>query len=40
MSPGTIRMRKKMSTATPRSVGIISNRRLMMYLVTVACPLF
>src|SRR5262252_2305489 len=40
MSPGTIRIRKKMSTATPKSVGIISKRRLMMYLVTVARPLF
>src|SRR5215831_1562198 len=34
MSPGTMRIRKKMSTATPRSVGIIRSSRLTMYLVT------
>ena len=33
MSPGTTRIRKKMSTATPISVGIISRIRLTMYLV-------
>src|SRR5262249_48458094 len=39
MSPGTIRIRKKMSTATPRSVGIISTSRLTMYLLTPVRPL-
>src|SRR5262245_65853205 len=39
MSPGTMRMRKKISTATPKSVGIIKSRRLMMYLVTPSRPL-
>src|SRR5215467_14485117 len=39
MSPGTIRIRKKMRTATPSKVGIISSRRLMMYRVTRARPL-
>src|SRR5215470_293919 len=39
MSPGTIRIRKKISTATPRSVGIISKSRLTMYLVTPGRPL-
>src|SRR5215470_8013088 len=34
MSPGTMRIRKKMSTATPSSVGIIKRSRLTMYLVT------
>src|SRR5262245_54050458 len=36
MSPGTTRIRKKMRTATPRSVGIIRRSRLTMYLVTLA----
>src|SRR5262245_33064885 len=31
MSPGTMRIRKKMSTATPRSVGIIRSTRFRMY---------
>jgi hypothetical protein len=31
MSPGTMRMRTKMSTATPRSVGNISRKRLAKY---------
>src|SRR6266850_4259130 len=31
MSPGTTRIRKKISTATPRSVGIIKSSRLTMY---------
>src|SRR5262245_17598066 len=39
MSPGTMRIRKKMSTATPRSVGIIKSSRLAMYLVTRPRPL-
>src|SRR5215510_2545313 len=39
MSPGTIRIRKKMRTATPNSVGIISSSRLTMYLVTPPRPL-
>src|SRR5262249_7120107 len=39
MSPGTIRIKKKMSTATPRSVGIISTSRLTMYLITPVRPL-
>ena len=30
-SPGTTRIRKKMSAATPTSVGIISRKRLAMY---------
>src|SRR5512138_3464198 len=34
MSPGTTRIRKKMRTATPRSVGIIRRSRLTMYLIT------
>src|SRR5262245_25676374 len=38
MSPGTIRIRKKMRIATPRSVGIISRSRLTMYLITRARP--
>src|SRR5262245_21039381 len=38
MSPGTTRIRKKMRTATPSSVGIISRSRLTMYLVTPAGP--
>ena len=33
-SPGTTRIRKKMSTATPSSVGIIRTSRLTMYLPT------
>src|SRR2546422_9861121 len=36
MSPGTIRIRKKMITATPSSVGIIRSTRLTMYLPTAA----
>src|SRR5213593_891374 len=39
MSPGTTRIRKKMITATPNSVGIIRSKRLMMYLVTARRPL-
>src|SRR3989442_9012561 len=35
-SPGTIRIRKKMITATPSSVGIIRSTRLTMYLPTAA----
>src|SRR6059036_601799 len=39
MSPGTIRIRKKMITATPNRVGIIRSSRLTMYLVTPPRPL-
>src|SRR5262245_10328400 len=39
MSPGTTRIRKKIRTATPRSVGIISRSRLTMYLITPVPPL-
>src|SRR2546422_1979032 len=38
MSPGTTRIRKKMRTATPRSVGIIRRIRLTMYLIPPARP--
>src|SRR6266849_1900933 len=40
MSPGTTRIRKKMITATPSSVGIIRSKRLTMYLVTRTRALF
>src|SRR2546422_2631252 len=38
MSPGTTRIRKKMSTATPSSVGIIRRSRLTMYLPMRSVP--
>src|SRR5437867_5697898 len=39
MSPGTTRIRKKMITATRNRVGIITSKRLIMYLVTERRPL-
>src|SRR5947209_6637546 len=38
MSPGTTRIRKKMSTATPSSVGIIRRSRFTMYLPMRSVP--
>src|SRR2546422_5579745 len=38
MSPGTTRIRKKMSTATPSSVGIIRRSRLTMYFPMRSVP--